>query len=400
MYTEHDYLQAAISSGMIDLTTLHSQIAMAERKKYLEEHDQKVWQGKDGNWFTYLPHDGKRGVVKKTTLKAVEDAIVDFYRSEEQNPNIRQIYESWITEKLEMGEVKKGTFDKYNTDFNRWFNDIGSTKIKSISEETLEMFIRETIAKHGLSAKAYGNFRILVMGIFKYAKRKHITNISITTMFKDLQISRKSFTQKPVDKRTQVFSDDETDEIINYLKGHSDHVREGIILCFQTGIRVGELVALKYTDIEDGVLHIQRQEVKEKDASGKSLVRVVEYTKTEAGNRRVVLTRHALETIEKLKTFSGNMEFIMQRQEGNRIRCSTINKSLYRACEKCGIPPRSMHKVRRTYGTILIDSGVDDSIIMDQMGHSDIVTTRKYYYFGRNNQGNVRKQIENAVGEL
>ena len=63
MYTEHDYLQAAISSGMIDLTTLHSQIAMAERKKYLEEHDQKVWQGKDGNWFTYLPHDGKRGKI-------------------------------------------------------------------------------------------------------------------------------------------------------------------------------------------------------------------------------------------------------------------------------------------------------------------------------------------------
>ena len=400
MYTASEYLQAALDGGMIDLTTLHSQLEMAERKKYLEEHDQKVWQGKDGNWFTYLPHDGKRGVVKKTTLKAVEDAIVNFYRNEEENPDIRQIFDSWITEKLEMGEVKKGTYDKYSTDFDRWFTDIEQTKVKSITEEFLEMFIRETIVKHSLSAKSYGNFRILVMGIFKYAKRKHLTKISITTMFKDLQISRKTFTQNPVDKRTQVFSDDETEAIINYLKGHSSHVREGILLCFETGIRVGELVALKYSDIEDGTLHIQRQEVKEKDARGKSLVRVVEYTKTEAGNRRVVLTKHALETIERLKNYSGDMEFIMQREAGNRIRCSTMNKALYRACDKCGIPQRSMHKVRRTYGTILIDSGVDDSIIMDQMGHSDIVTTRKYYYFGRNNQGNVRKQIENAVGEL
>lgn len=400
MYTSAEYLQAAIESGMIDLTTLHSQIEMAERKKYLEEHEQKVWQGKDGHWYTYLPQNGKRGVVRRKELKAVEDAIVDFYRNEEINPDIRHIYESWITEKLEIGEVKKGTFDKYNTDFSRWFNDIEQTKIKSINEESLEMFIRGSIAKYGMSAKAYGNFRILVMGIFKYAKRKKLTAISITTLFKDLQISRKTFTQNPVDKRTQVFSDEETDIIINYLKEHNSHVHEGILLCFQTGIRVGELVALKYTDIEGGMLHIQRQEVKEKDEEGHSVVKVVEYTKTEAGNRRVVLTKHALETIESLKAYSGGMEYIMQRQEGNRIRCSTVNKSLYKACEKCGIPPRSMHKVRRTYGTILIDSGVDDSIIMDQMGHSDIVTTRKYYYYGRNSQENARKQIENAVGGL
>lgn len=400
MYTEHDYLQAAISSGMIDLTTLHSQIEMNERKKYLEEHKEKVWQGKDNHWYTYLPKDGKRGVVRRTEKKAVEDAIVEYYKSEEENPDIRHIYESWITEKLEIGEVKKGTYDRYNTDFDRWFAEISRTKIKSVNEEMLEMFVRESINKFDMSVKGYGNFRTLIIGIFKYAKRKHFSNISITSFFKDLQISRKTFTQNPVDKRTQVFSDDETEKIIAYLKEHRTLVREGIVLCFQTGIRVGELVALKYSDIEDGTLHIQRQEVKEKDENGKSIVKVVDYTKTEAGNRRVVLTKNALETIESLKEYSGGLEYIMQRKEGNRIRCSTMNHSLYKACKKCGIPSRSMHKIRRTYGTILIDAGVDDSIIMDQMGHSDITTTRKYYYFGRNSADATRKQIESAVGLL
>lgn len=400
MYTSSEYLQAAIAGGMIDLTTLHSQIEMAERKRYLENHNQRLWQGKDGCWYTYLPQNGKRGVVRRTQKKAVEDAIVDYYRSEEENPDIRHLYESWVNEKLEMGEIKKGTFDKYNTDFDRWFADIEKVQIKAVTEEMIEMFVRESISKYSLSVKAYGNFRTLIIGIFKYAKRKKYTTLSITSFFKDLQLSRKSFTQNPVDKRTQVFSDDETEAIISYLKDHETLVRLGIILCFQTGIRVGELVALKYSDIEDGMIHIQRQEVKEKDEYGRSIVKVVNYTKTEAGDRRVVLTRHALETIERLKIFSGGFEYIMQREAGNRIRCSTMNHSLYKACKKCGIPSRSMHKIRRTYGTMLIDSGVDDSVIMDQMGHSDITTTRKYYYYGRNNAEKVRSQVENAVGLL
>ena len=51
-----------------------------------------------------------------------------------------------------------------------------------------------------------------------------------------------------------------------------------------------------------------------------------------------------------------------------------------------------MHKIRKTYGTILIDSGMDDKFIQEQMGHRDITTTRKYYYYNNKSMENKEKQ--------
>ena len=85
-------------------------------------------------------------------------------------------------------------------------------------------------------------------------------------------------------------------------------------------------------------------------------------------------------------------------QKGNkRFWTNTFNDRLYKACDKCGLPRRSMHKIRKTYGTTLIDANVDDSLIMEQMGHSDIATTRKYYYYSNKNSQNNQNQIEKAI---
>ncbi len=89
-------------------------------------------------------------------------------------------------------------------------------------------------------------------------------------------------------------------------------------------------------------------------------------------------------------------EYIMERDK--RIRCSTINKELYKVCKRCGLPPRSMHKIRKTYATTLLDADVDDSIVMEMMGHSDISTTRKFYYFSRSGEKKKKEQIGRALG--
>lgn len=397
MYTDKEYLQAALESGMIDLTTLQCQMEMAEKNKYLKEHEYRIWQGKEGRWYTYLPKNGKRRLVGKKDKETIENAIVAFYREKDANPTIEELFHLWVNEKIDMHEIRKGTYDKYCNDFNHWCDSIKHYKIKGIDEDMLETFIRYVIGNYELTVKSYGNLRTVIIGIFKYAKRKKFTSISISTFFRDLQISRKIFKQSPRDQRKEVFSDEETEIIIKYLRDNPTLIRLGILLCFQTGIRIGELIALKFSDVEDGMLHIQRQEVKEKDENNKTIVKVVEYTKTEAGNRFIILTENAMRTIEMLKNYS-HAEYIMQRDK--RIRCSTINHELYRICSRCNIVPKSMHKIRKTYGTILIDSGVDDSIIMEQMGHSDITTTRKYYYYGRNNQIKKRQQIESAIGVI
>ena len=74
-----------------------------------------------------------------------------------------------------------------------------------------------------------------------------------------------------------------------------------------------------------------------------------------------------------------------------------MRRKLMRCCEKAGVQYKSNHKIRKTYGTMLIDGGVDDSIVAEQMGHTDISTTRKYYYFSNKSEEKKREQIIRAM---
>ncbi len=395
MYSDKEYLQTALASGMIDIATLQAEMNMAERKKYLKMHDQKILQSSDGKWFTYLIQNGKRRMIRNRNKEDLEDRLIKFYKEKAQDPTVKDVFYLWLNEKLEMQEIKKATFDKYENDFLRFFGNFGKEKIKAVDEDMLESFIRSTIGEMELTNKAYVGLRTLLMGIFKYAKRKKLTDISISTFFKDLQLSRKIFKQNPKDNRKEVFSEEETQIVIDHLKKHPSLIHYGILLGFQTGVRVGELVALKFSDVHDDTLHVQRQEIKYKDENGKTVFEVASYTKTESGNRYIILTKQAKETLEAMKQYSHG-EYIMERDK--RILCSTINKELYKVCKRCGLPPRSMHKIRKTYATTLLDADVDDSIVMEMMGHSDISTTRKFYYFSRSGEKKKKEQIGRALG--
>lgn len=401
-FSEKDLLNYALSNGMIDLNTIQKQIEMNERKKYLEMHENEVWQGKDNGFYTYLPDETQkkgRKLVRKSTKEKLEDAVIEHYKTAENIPTINKVFFYWCNEKLELEEICKGTYDRYENDFKKYF--VGSIMdgkdVRHITEDMLELFIRKEIAEKKLTVKAYSNLRTLIIGIFKYAKRKKLTNISISVFFKDLDLSRKAFKRNCKTKESQVFSEDEIPIILDWLRNNPSVENYGIILCFQSGIRVGELAGLKFSDLTNKVLHVQRQEIKYKDEETKKCThKIADYTKTDAGDRYIILTDNAVETINAIQRLNPFGEYMMQK--GNkRFWTNTFNDRLYKACDKCGLPRRSMHKIRKTYGTTLIDANVDDSLIMEQMGHSDIATTRKYYYYSNKNSQNNQNQIEKAI---
>ena len=110
----------------------------------------------------------------------------------------------------------------------------------------------------------------------------------------------------------------------------------------------------------------------------------------------MIIPTTATETINQILALNHNGTYLFERN-GKRIRGNTFNKRLSQICKKLNIPHRTMHKIRKTYGTTLIDSNVDEGFITEQMGHSDISTTKKLYYFSNKTTKNKEKQIENAI---
>lgn len=399
MQNDNEILRYAIESGMLDLSSVQQAMQMKERENYLALHTYDVWQGSNGKWYTYLPEKEGRKLVKRTTEAKILDAVVSHYQSQKEEPTIDNIFSGWISQKLEDKEISRGTLDRYSNDYKRFFanEQIASKKISSVTEEDLELFIRKTITGHKLTHKAYSNFRTLILGIFKYAKHKKYTTISISTFMQDLALPKNIFTKVIRNKEDQVYMEDEIPLAVEYLKSSPGMLNLGLLLAFQSGLRCGELAALKTSDIVGKAIHVQRQEIKYKDEiTKKTINEIKEYPKTEDGNRYVIITDSALETIEMIKKLNPDGEFLFE-EHGKRINYHNYNKGIYRMCKALNISKKSMHKIRRTYGTTLLDEHVDESLIMEQMGHSDISTTRDFYYYSNKTQKTKEAQIQKAI---
>ena len=164
-------------------------------------------------------------------------------------------------------------------------------------------------------------------------------------------------------------------------------------------MRVGELSALKHTDIclEKQFIHVQRTEVTYKDpTTSERVCEVQDFPKTQAGDRYLIIPETAISILKEIMGISEGNEYLFS-ENGKRIRANAFNRRLTRVCDDLKIKHRSMHKIRKTYGTTLLDADVDKSIVAEQMGHKDISTTIRFYYRGNKSDSTKISQINKAL---
>lgn len=220
-----------------------------------------------------------------------------------------------------------------------------------------------------------------------------MTNISITFFFGDLELSRNVFTKKVIDPDSKVYTDEEVQLICGYLRKQAFDLRTlGLLLCFETGMRIGELSALKPEDIDlDGDrIHVCRTEIKSKMDDGKWHTFVQDMPKTESGNRYVMINDQTKMTLKCILNQQKG-EYLFHNENGARIHSHGFRRKLMRVCKKLDVTYKSPHCIRRTYASVLLDNpDVHDATVMRQLGHSDIATTRNYYYYAH---GDAKKQL-------
>jgi integrase len=390
---EKNLLQFAQEQGIIDITLIQQQYEQMKREKIIESH--KIWQASDGRWKTYVTVAGKQKLLAKTSREVLEDEIIKAYA--DPKVNFKDCFDAWINEKLSYGEIQKQTYDRYIADYKRYIKgtNLEHKEVKKIDELYLEAFIKQKIADDRLTAKNWGNMRILISGAMIYARKHGYTDIRISLFLAELQLSSKIFKRVIVKDEEQVFNPDEEEKIERYIKDNPDVLSLGVALTFCTGLRVGEMAALKWEDYKGDFLSVERTEVKYIGKNGERIAEVRPYTKGKTGHRQVVLSDKARAIIEQLKTITGQYEYMFTR-DGERIKAVWLSLEITRLCKELYIPHKSFHKIRKTYGTKLLDAGIGDKIITNQMGHTEILTTKTYYYFN-NKQVSEIKEVLNSV---
>lgn len=385
-----ELLNYMVSEGIIDLSSVREQLEMAKKKEYLAKHQFQIWQGKDGKWRTYLPDKEKeRRLVKKSTREAIEDAIVEYYKRESENPTIRDVFEEWNDRRLELQKISKATHMRNQQFFDRHYLEFGKRKIKSVSEDEWQNFLEEQIPQYNLSSKAFAGLKGITKGLLKRAKKRKLINYNIDEMFGDLDVSDVEFKKIIKEDYEEVYDEEESDKIIGYLRDNLDCANIGILLMFVTGIRVGELVALKHEDFEANTFKIRRTETRYRDENGQYVLEIKNFPKSQAGVRTVIIPRDYEWLCNKIKLLNPFGEFVFVNPDTHdRLSAQAIRQRLYRICEKLNIYQKSPHKIRKTYGTILLDNHVDSKLIMGQMGHTSILCTENHYHRNRRSLAN------------
>lgn len=175
---------------------------------------------------------------------------------------------------------------------------------------------------------------------------------------------------------------------------------------YQTGLRLGEIVALKESDISGKYLHIQRTETKQAeqnpDGSWKPIhYAVAEHAKTEAGDRLVYLSSTAGNILELVMQSNRERGFqdhgYLFLNANGRIHGRSVDTRIRKYCRNIGIDEKSSYKARKTYISSLIDAGVNINEIRKQVGHEDERTTYRNYCFNRMPQGETENMLEKVL---
>lgn len=389
-----ELLKFAIEHGMIDTSYVQEQIEMSKREELLKKHPFSIYQIKDGRWSTYIPDIEKgRRIIRKGTRKELEDVIIDYWKTATENPTVSDIFDKWLENKTLYKDICTGSCDRYKRDFKRFFEDdinFSQKRIRQISPSDVTSFIRGSIARHSLTAKAYGNLRTLIYGIFRCAKEEGYITWSISQTMGDMEIPRKAFHKVIKEDDEEVFTDEEMEKLLNYLISNPTVVNLGIIIMFCTGVRVGELVGIHWDDVVGNSIKIRRTEISYKKETGGNIYEIREYPKTEAGIRTVYVPDAFKNVLDKLRMLTGDKEYMLSYADGRNMKTLKVRHRLYAVCEELGIRKKSPHKLRKTYISILLDNGVDKRLVQDVAGHTEIATSERNYH--RNRKSDAKKE--------
>ena len=178
-----EMLNYLVKRDNLDIDDVLKDMNDMKRDTILKQHKEnyKVWQANDGRWKTKLPDGSKYGkLVAKTTLENLENFIVNFYKSrEEETDTLEAIYPKWIEDKYLSSE--KGTANKLQWVWNTYYKDstIVKAKLSTMTTGKLSHWLLKLIDEKKLTKKKYVEAKGLLNQIYDYCISHDIVQINL-----------------------------------------------------------------------------------------------------------------------------------------------------------------------------------------------------------------------------
>lgn len=275
---------------------------------------------------------------------------------------------SWLNRQRNM--LKESSIAKYSNVLQKHLLPVwGEMAVESIGEETANYFVQS--CKKTLAPKTVVDVLNVLRAILRFVKSRIPGYVLPELCGPRLPRSEAS-----------CFSREAQKVLEQYLMRHLDACKLGVLLCLYTGLRIGELCALRWSDIslEECRLSVTRtvQRVQQEHSSRKTHI-VISAPKTEHSRRSVPIPEALLPLLRAHQAESADCYLLTASPRILEPRQLQFRFRRYQ--QKCGLRPLKFHALRHTFATRCVELGFEIKSLSEILGHSDIrITLEKYVH--------------------
>jgi len=328
--------------------------------------------------------DGKQ-IRKSVSSKSSTDLIERMKKFDREQAMLhidaeRVTFDLWIYKwlhKVKKADLSARSWQKYLGLYNNYIKDapFADDKLKEIRMTDFKSWYNDLQANgSSLDTVKYINLIVRAALADALSDRLIISNPTDKVSFANVI--------EADDSDIKAWTQDEQAKFIKYLKSHKD-AEDGhmMMLILATGMRLGEALALRWTDIDLDAKHIKitRGLVRAKQEDG-SYKDIEQHPKSKASIRTIDLPDKVMPMIKKLaKAATPGNTLVFHKADGSYIYNKGPLRHLQAICREIGISEITIHNLRHTYATRLFEAGVSIKTVQVLLGHSDIQTTQNIY---------------------
>ena len=332
-----------------------------------------IYKRKDGRWEARyvkgIKADGKKiyGSVYGKTYAEAKDKQAKFiieHSSLEISGKITlsELTHEWICS-IE-NSVKRTTYQKYYSIVKNHIdtNMIGTLPVQLLSTKIYSDFSRSKLNSGALSPKTVNDIIIVIGLALSYAEEVY--------GIKKPKLQR----VKEPKKEMRVLSIEEQKQLEQYLYQDIALYKFGVLLALYTGLRIGELCALQWEDMQSDCIVINKTMHRIQD--GNHTIIEIGEPKTSSSIRTIPIPEFLQPIINIYRKPKG---YVLINRNGKRVEPRLMQLNFQRMIENCGIQRTNFHALRHTFATRCIEAGFDVKSLSEILGHADVKTTLDKY---------------------
>ena len=290
------------------------------------------------------------------------------------------LYKDWLWYWMQKKKdyIKESTYSNYsNIVSNHIIPELGNIKLSNLNNKLIQEYLINKYktgrldGNGGLSYKTIRDIIAVVKSSLKYAiKEEMINNINL------------DFTYPKIANKDKIYIMPKKDQerLITYIKQDENTRSLGILLALYSGIRIGELCALQWKDIDfkNNILHINKtlQRIYIKDNKESVSKIIITNPKTHNAERDIPLNKGFAHILKKYQTESNN--YILSNCD-KWIEPRTYRRYFKKCLDKAKIGQINFHGLRHTFATNCIKLGVDYKTVSELLGHANVNITLNLY---------------------